>query len=96
MAKSSDEGQEREKDRERDKRSTEPRTPGNWMWYLALIAVLCYCHCVSVFVVDSTTKQLLYPDLITLLQNTRYVETRLRSFTRRRRFSRHHRLLDED
>ncbi len=55
-----------------DKRSTEPKTPGNWMWYLALIAVLLLT--VSVFVVDSTTKQILYPDLITLLENTRYLE----------------------
>lgn len=55
-----------------DKRGGDPRTPGNWMWYLALIAVLLLT--VSVFIVDSTTKQLLYPDLITLLQNTRYVE----------------------
>ena len=62
MAKNSDEGQE--------KRSSESRTPGNWMWYLALIAVLLLT--VSVFIVDSTTKQILYPDLITLLENTRY------------------------
>ena len=55
-----------------DKRSGEPKTPGNWMWYLALIAVLLLT--VSVFVVDSTTKQILYPDLVALLENTRYLE----------------------
>ena len=55
-----------------DKRSGEPKTPGNWMWYLALIAVLLLT--VSVFVVDSTTKQISYRDLVTLLENTRYVE----------------------
>lgn len=64
MAKSNDDGQ--------DKRSGESKTPGNWMWYLALIAVLLLT--VSVFIVDSTTKQLLYPDLIALLENTQYVE----------------------
>ncbi len=55
-----------------DKRSSEPKTSGNWMWYLALIAVLLLT--VSVFVVDSTTKQIPYRDLVTLLENTRYVE----------------------
>ncbi|MGN6545485.1 MAG: AAA family ATPase, partial [Aureliella sp.] len=64
MAKNGDEGQER--------RSGESRTPGNWMWYLALIAVLLLT--VSVFIVDSTTKQLRYPDLVALLKNTRYTE----------------------
>src|SRR5690349_22733994 len=64
MARNGDDGQ--------DKRSGDTRTPGNWMWYLALIAVLLLT--VSVFIVDSTTKQILYPDLITLLKNTRYTD----------------------
>ena len=64
MAKSNDDGSK--------ERSGEPKTPGNWMWYLALIAVLLLT--VSVFVVDSTTKQLSYDDLVSLLKNTRYVE----------------------
>ena len=55
-----------------DRRNGEPKTPGNWMWYLALIAVLLLT--VSVFVVDSTTKQISYRDLVTLLENTRYNE----------------------
>lgn len=55
-----------------ERRNGEPKSPGNWMWYLILIAVLLLT--VSVFVVDSTTKQISYRDLVTLLENTTYVD----------------------
>ncbi len=59
---------------EGEKRTSEEKPKGNWIWYLLIGAMM--VALVSALIANNNIKRISYPDLVQLLEKTRYLERR--------------------
>ena len=59
---------------EGEKRTSEEKPKGNWIWYLLIGAMM--VALVSALIANNNIKRISYPDLVQLLEKTKYVERR--------------------
>ncbi len=59
---------------DQEKRNSEDKNKGNWIWYLLIGGMM--VALISALIANNNIKRINYPDLVLLLQKTKYKERR--------------------